>query len=149
MDSRINITIPKLNKLILNSISGLLLGSIGVLFIHQNSISNIFNYIVISYIFIILIIGSTISLLEENIIVIKKYSLFVFWILFYNIFISFLLILFLIAVFISNNLNDIIIILFMTFFSLLESFLYSVFNIKKVYIFYKSQDYNESNRLLN
>lgn len=149
MNSRINITIPKLNKLILNSISGLLLGSIGVLFIHQNSISNIFNYIVISYILIILIIGSTLSLLEENIIVIKKYSLFVFWILFYNIFISFLLILFLISVFISNNLNDMIIILFMTFFSLLESFLYSVYNIKKIYIFYKSQDYNESSRLLN
>jgi hypothetical protein len=119
------------------------------LFIHQNSISNIFNYIVISYIFIILIIGSTLSLLEENIIVIKKYSLFVFWILFYNIFISFLLILFLIAVFISNNLNDMITILFMTFLSLLESFLYSVYNIKKVYIFYKSQNYNESSRLLN
>lgn len=44
MDSRINITIPNLNKLILISISGLLLWSVGVLFIHQNSISNIFNY---------------------------------------------------------------------------------------------------------
>lgn len=149
MDSRINITIQNLNKLIKNSIFGLLIGSSGILVIYQNTISNIFNYIVICYIIIILIICSTLSLIEENTIVKKKYSLFVFLILLYNIFISFLLIVFLVLVFISNKLNYMIIIFIIVTFSLIESFLYSIYNIRKVYNLYRSQNYDETNRLLN
>lgn len=151
MDLRVNITIPRLNKLISNSIIGLLIGTIGVLTIHQNSISNIFNYIIICYIIVVLTICSTLSLIKENNISSKKYSLFVFTILLYNVFISFLLIVFLIIIYVSNKLNDIIINLLITFLGLLECFLYSFYNIRKVYIFYKLQNYdnNENNRLLN
>ena len=74
--------IKELNKLIINPIIVLLLGSIGLLFLHKNNVSNLFNYMVIGYIFIVLTIGSTISLIKESVVNIKEFINFIYYLFF-------------------------------------------------------------------
>lgn len=139
--------INNISKLITSPIIELLIASVGVLILHQNIISNFLNYIIIGYIFVILTICSTISLIKESVIVIKEYLNFIYFNLLLFIFINLFLIIFLGTVFISNN-NINIVIFLMTFFSLIISFFTSIYGIRKI-IIYKSQNFEENEQLLN